>query len=528
MRIPRRELLKLSAMATAGTVIGCNGSGEGELTLEDNVAHLLPTVSSDRILLKASFLDPLTDVPDLYVDGVRVPGVMTDTDGEFFAFDAAGLEAGREYELQLRVGRAHQIEPWTLRTFPAADADVDRLRILAFTCAGGHQALPISLPTATRVRLFQRALSFAPDIAIANGDHVYWDLTMGLSASILGKSPEAIAIAGEFDRDMPVLGMENEQVLKRAVDGQIAQLYGTLFQNVPIFFMRDDHDYFENDEYRNDMPPRYTFPPSDFSIELARATQWLNYPELLPFAGQPANLPGAGASDRPDGINESFGTIRYGKLFEGLMYDCKGHITLDDEDGVFVPPSVEGWLLERMRDSDAEHVINLPSSPVGWSAGKFAEWYPDVLVDGELSIEVPKAGWQQGWLAQHDRILSAASAMDRLAMVVSGDIHSHAEATIYGSANADFSANPIISIITGTPATFGLGWPTSVRATRALPSKVLEVEEELEALEENGFNIIDVEPTRVTVRSFRFDGENDDPEIIDTLEPFRESVFERG
>ena len=47
-------------------------------------------------------------------------------------------------------------------------------------------------------------------------------------------------------------------------------------------------------------------------------------------------------------------------------------------------------------------------------------------------------------------------------------------------------------------------------------------------LEENGFNIIDVEPTRVTVRSFRFDGENDDPEIIDTLEPFRESVFERG
>jgi hypothetical protein len=80
--------------------------------------------------------------------------------------------------------------------------------------------------------------------------------------------------------------------------------------------------------------------------------------------------------------------------------------------------------------------------------------------------------------------------MERIPMFVSGDIHSHAEARILRSGEADLS-------------------------------------EQLPALEENGFNIIDVERDRITVRSFRFDGENGDPAGLDTLEPFRESVFER-
>jgi phosphodiesterase/alkaline phosphatase D-like protein len=129
---------------------------------------------------------------------------------------------------------------------------------------------------------------------------------------------------------------------------------------------------------------------------------------------------------------------------------------------------------------------------------------------------------------QHDRILSAASAMDRLPLFLSGDIHSHAQAKILASAEADFSSNPVISIITGTPGTKGAGWPSAFRGTPALPSNVLEVEEELPALEENGFNIIDVEPDRIMVQSFRFDGENEDPAVLDTLEPFREITLERG
>jgi hypothetical protein len=181
-----------------------------------------------------------------------------------------------------------------------------------------------------------------------------------------------------------------------------------------------------------------------------------------------------------------------------------------------------------MRDSEATHVVNMPSSPPCYTAGKYVEWYPDVLGDDGLTTDVPKPGWQSGWLRQHDRILSAASSMERIPLFLTGDIHSHAEARILASVEADLSANPVISVVAGAPGTKGLGWPSAFRGTPALPSSVLEVEERLAALEENGFNIIDVEPDRITVRSFRFDGENEDPVVLDTLEPFRESTFDRA
>jgi phosphodiesterase/alkaline phosphatase D-like protein len=525
--LPRRELLKLGALAAAGGVVGCGDDTSSTVT-DDNVLHLLSTASSNRILLKASFVEPPSDTPELVVDGARVMGQATDTNGEFFVFDAAGLDPDREHRLELRVGRTFQIEPWTLRTLPDRAASPQRLRILAFTCAGGHEQMPIHVTTAVRRRMLQRALSFAPDVVVANGDHVYWDLTLGLSARILGDSPTARDIAGTFDRSIPVLGTENEEVLKRAVDNQIAELYGTLFRSVPVFFLRDDHDYFENDEYREGPPVELTFPPDAFSVELARATQWLYYPELIVDAEQPSNMTGAGTADRPVGVNEAFGALRYGRLFEGLLYDCKGFLSLGGDSATFLPSDVESWLMTRMRDSDATHLLNMPSSPAAYTAGKYAEWYPDVLIGDELTIDVPKPGWQSGWLKQHDRILSAASAMERIPLFVSGDIHSHAEARILRSGEADLSSNPVISLVTGTPGTKGFGWPSSFRGTRAMPSKVLDVEEQLPALEENGFNIIEVEQDRITVKSFRFDGENGDPAVLDTLEPFRESVFERA
>jgi hypothetical protein len=525
--LPRREILKLGSLAAAGTVVGCGGDTSSMVT-ESNVVHLLPTASSNRILLKASFVGPPADTPELRIDGSSVMGRPTDTDAEFFVFDAPGLAPDREYRLELRVGRTFQIEPWTLRTLPSRDSSPQRLRILAYTCAGGHEQMPIHLSTAVRRRMLERALSFDPDVVVANGDHVYWDLTLGLSAQILGASPTAQEIAGTFNRSIPVFGTDNEGVLKRAVDNQIAELYGTLLRSVPVFFLRDDHDYFENDEYREGPPEQFTFPPEPFSVELARATQWLYYPELIADSEQPATLPGAGAADRPSGLNEAFGALRYGRLFEGLLYDCKGFLSLGGDSATLVPSDVESWLTRRMRDSEATHVVNMPSSPPCYTAGKYVEWYPDVLGDDGLTTDVPKPGWQSGWLRQHDRILSAASSMERIPLFLTGDIHSHAEARILASVEADLSANPVISVVAGAPGTKGLGWPSAFRGTPALPSSVLEVEERLAALEENGFNIIDVEPDRITVRSFRFDGENEDPVVLDTLEPFRESTFDRA
>jgi len=46
----------------------------------------------------------------------------------------------------------------------------------------------------------RRALSFRPHAAVANGDHVYWDLLAPLTSKGYGASPEAQVIAGKFDR----------------------------------------------------------------------------------------------------------------------------------------------------------------------------------------------------------------------------------------------------------------------------------------------------------------------------------------
>ena len=59
----------------------------------------------------------------------------------------------------------------------------ERVRVLFYTCAGGPEGEYLgvgdrrgNLPIAIRQRLLKRGLSFAPQAAVANGDHIYWDL----------------------------------------------------------------------------------------------------------------------------------------------------------------------------------------------------------------------------------------------------------------------------------------------------------------------------------------------------------------
>ena len=93
--------------------------------------------------------------------------------------------------------------------------------------------------------MFEAALAQQPDIAIAIGDHIYWDLRGGVSPR-LGRNPEAAAAIkqkyGVFDRTLPVLGTANEAVIRRVANEQIADLYGTRFRSTPIYFVGDDHD----------------------------------------------------------------------------------------------------------------------------------------------------------------------------------------------------------------------------------------------------------------------------------------------
>ena len=258
-----------------------------------------------------------------------------------WAFHATGLAPARRYTLSLNASTGRSLcQPWDLSTFPSPDARPDRLRVLFFTCAGGHEGLGF-LPSAVRNRMLRRALSFQPDAAVANGDHVYWDLRSPLTAQNNGgASPRAREIAGgSFDRSDVVLGSENETILKRAAGPQIAPVYGTDFRSTPVFFIQDDHDYYENDDAYDEI---VTFPPDGFMTEMARATQSLYYPEFLPDPTRPRGLAGSASAGRGLPISESFGTLRYGRLAEVLLYTVRRTMTMAGPSAVFLDPRGRG------------------------------------------------------------------------------------------------------------------------------------------------------------------------------------------
>ena len=219
---------------------------------------------------------------------------MNDTQGVLWQFYAGGLQPGRRHSLSLTGADGKSLcEPWDLSTFPAPASRPDSFRVLFFTCAGGPDGANQSttdkltignLPTAIRNRLLRRALTFQPQAMVANGDHVYWDLH---SPRVPLERRDNTRLKS-FDRSALIFGNKNETVLKIAAGPQIAPVYGTDFRSTPVFFLQDDHDYFDNDEAFDEI---ITFPPVWFQLQLARATQKLYYPEFLPDEDRPRGLP---------------------------------------------------------------------------------------------------------------------------------------------------------------------------------------------------------------------------------------------
>lgn len=144
--------------------------------------HVIPTANHERLLVKISLRSPSAEAPHLRVDGRQVPGTQTDVAGRCFQFDVSNLGPATTYELQLVAPDGGTLsDPWPLKTHPAPDAEVDHLRILAYTCAGGYDGPPLHgqtiwLDMAPRRCLLARGLGFQPDVVIANGDQIYWDL----------------------------------------------------------------------------------------------------------------------------------------------------------------------------------------------------------------------------------------------------------------------------------------------------------------------------------------------------------------
>jgi hypothetical protein len=180
-----------------------------------------------------------------------------------------------------------------------------------------------------------------------------------------------------------------------------------------------------------------------------------------------------------------------------------------------------------MGETRVRHVVNAPSNPPGWTAGKWGEWYPDVLgEDGKLTLEKPKPYWQAGWAKQHDRLMAAMSAMQgRVPMVMSGDLHAIALGKMLATGTADLSRNPIVAVLTGPVGTRPSGWPSGIRKIGAQPSLHVRMSEEVKPIEQHGFTLADFSGDKVALRLFKWDLKTQSPEAIDTLEPFHSAEY---
>ncbi len=506
----RREFIKrnlaIAAGAYAAEQIGLLNVMESVAQAQETawdggkLFHTLPMVSHERLLLKCSFREALAQAPELTLDGRRIQGRRTDSRGRYWEFDVAALKPGMEYQLELRSERRALAEPWSVATFPDPSSEVDHVRVVFYTCAGGHDVLPQFQPVAVRQALLSKALSFKPHAIVANGDQVYWDLWAPGFAERSGTSQAAIAHAGRFDKLKPIFGTANEDFLLKAAGEQIAPLYRTLCRSTPVFFVQDDHDYFDNDVASDQI---ITFPPTDSMIRLARATQRLLYPEFLPDPNRPTGLAGTREDEGRADISSNYGTLRYGKLLEVLLYDNRRTGTMHGPTAVFVDLEVEAWLKARMNDKAVTHVVNAPGLPPGWTKGNWYEWYPDVYVAGKATVAKPKPYWQPGWLAQHDRLVKAAHEMSgRIPLIVSGDIHATALGKMTRVGATDLSRNPVIAIVPGT-----LGSATNFvsSGSRAAPLQHphhLDMIDAWTPIEENGFMLADFYKDRIDLEFY--------------------------
>lgn len=531
----RKFLQSSSALALSGAICSevfadlNEASGSKDDSWDQGVVkHILPTVNDTQMLIKVSFKRSMESPPLLKVGGLIATGKLEDSQGENWSFYIDNLIPNKIYELQLLGVQGKSLcERWNLSTFPSPQDQVKNFRLLIYTCAGGHE-LHGFLPTETRNKILKRGLSFKPDAMVANGDHVYWDLLAPVGSQIFGKKPESISYAGAFDRSLMVIGGKNESVLKKAAGTQITPVYGTEFKSTPVFFLQDDHDYFDNDEATDEI---VTFPPSFYMMQLARSTQSLYYPEFLADRNRPLGLPWSAAKDKAPRVSESFGTLRYGNLAEILLYDVRRTQTLAGPSAVFLDPEVERWIQNRTSATDVKHVVHVPSNPPGWTAGKWGEWYPDVLgKDGKLTIQEKKPYWQAGWLKQHDRIMQVMSGMqDRVPLVISGDLHAVALGQMQRSGKIDLSNNPINILLSGPVGCRPgpNGWPSGRRGTGAKPSLHLDFVEEVSPIEQHGFSIVDFTPDEIKIQMFKWDYKTQLVSDISKLQPFHTKVLPR-
>jgi len=513
--VSRRNLLKIGLGSSAFALTSCSRDDtSADSWYSGDIQHILPTVSHRAFNIKISFYQPCS-APQLHIGEQVVSASKQDSAGRFWAFRVGKLDANTEYTLQLFDNKNHSLcDSWPLKTFPAPDSQPEQLRIAAYTCAGGPD-LPVLpggrdafKPVAYRQKLYGLMLAQQPNMVIANGDHIYWDYRSWLDNRDNKLSRMAMKYFlrsyGTFDNNQAVKGTANETTLQSIADEQIGRTYGVRFRSTPVFFITDDHDYFDNDDAT---PKLVTFPPNDFHTDLRNLLQAQYFPEYIVEEEMPAAFPGAQTLDGLQ-LSTHYGCVEYGQLFSGLLYDCGGQLSLNGDKAGLIPSSVEAWLIAKTENDNSQQLIHFPSHPMGWTAGKWREWYPDTIdTDATLlaSVERDKDGnkymWQKGWWLQHQRLLKTMHQQsNRKPIVVSGDLHLLGSGTIEKSGELDMTSNPVHTILSGPVGVGGLGWLSSARGLQAKTPASMQVNELLAPEERNGFTLLDITARQVEVR----------------------------
>ncbi len=452
----------------------------------------LPSVGRDYLGLKIWTAMPQVTPPRLTIDGHSVRAQSLESSGRVWAFLQQGLSPATSHKLSLAGGDGRALhDPWSLQTLPDKPSTPSRYRILVFSCAGGDEAMLSGvsshafLPLAARRALLDRALTFKPDLVVANGDHFYWDQATLLehrnlfAASAVKLFYEQTAM---LDDTQAFDAAVNTRAVMTIIERQIAAVYENRLIGTPVMFIADDHDYFENDMAG---PWGATFPPKPLLRNLQSLTKRLSYPVL------------------PPNQNPILQSMSCGDLLDIHAYDCRRNMSRAAGGG-FLDAETERQLLDQTRASSAHHLIHMPSTPVGWGAGKWAEWYPD-RGSGNGSYGDDKDYWNPGWFEQHQRILgSIAESGAGEAMIVSGDLHASAAGRLTRSAAIDLSARPITTLLAGPLGTGDVGFPSAARGQRPWVPKALELVETIPLEERNGFTIIDFTPGSAHIQMFRW------------------------
>ena len=511
----RRTFLKISsgiiALLSSGLIFR-NISNQ-------KVNHILASASHEKLAISVSLSKKTTKLELMLDNKVIIKGIQKDRIGTNWQFISDKLLSDHSYKLQLISEGDLIYKPWNLKTFPGPDTKVENVSVMAFTCAGGPEGFKISgkeffKPLKFRQKVFAEGLSLNPDFAISIGDHIYWDLR-GENAPQVGRKNKLIKfflgsyiglVYGSFNRSEEASSSKNEKVLKNIGNDQIASLYGTRFKSTPIFFIPDDHDYFENDDAEEKL---VTFPADDFSKDAFKQMADLFYPPLL---------------DTPDGQpKRKIGRIRYGNAFEGLIADCAGDMTLGDKKALLISKKNEEWLLSRIDQSKAKTLAFIPSHPFGYTAGKWREWYPDVVAEegasgtvinellsgnkGSLTTEVNKYLWQEGWFFQHQRLIKAISERKGSRFVFSGDIHAIGAVSIIKSGKLKLK-NKLKSFLVGSVGSSSAGWPSFARGITAESPESLACVSIYEVKEENGFTFFNISKDKVLAEIVSCGGHN--------------------